>query len=77
MIFEILQYGFMQRALISGIAIAINCSAIGLFLVLRRQSLFGNALSHVAFGGIVFRKQRYHEFLKTQYKVFFSHPNIS
>ena len=52
MIFEILQFGFMQRALISGIAIAINCSVIGLFLVLRRQSLFGDALSHVAFGGI-------------------------
>ena len=52
MIFEIFQYGFMQRALISGIAVAINCSVIGLFLVLRRQSLFGDALSHVAFGGI-------------------------
>ena len=53
MIFEIFQYGFMQRALISGIAVAISCSVIGLFLVLRRQSLFGDALSHVAFGGIV------------------------
>jgi zinc transport system permease protein len=52
MIFEIFQYGFMQRALISGIAVAISCSVIGLFLVLRRQSLFGDALSHVAFGGI-------------------------
>ncbi|HEY7572354.1 MAG TPA: metal ABC transporter permease [Nitrososphaeraceae archaeon] len=52
MIFEIFQYGFMQRALISGIAVAISCSIIGLFLVLRRQALFGDALSHVAFGGI-------------------------
>ncbi|MGB0029515.1 MAG: metal ABC transporter permease [Nitrososphaeraceae archaeon] len=52
MIFEIFQFGFMQRALISGIAVAISCSVIGLFLVLRRQSLFGDALSHVAFGGI-------------------------
>ena len=52
MIIEIFQYGFMQRALISGIAVAINCSVIGLFLVLRRQALFGDALSHVAFGGI-------------------------
>jgi zinc transport system permease protein len=52
MIFEIFQYGFMQRALISGIAVAICCSVIGLFLVLRRQSLYGDALSHVAFGGI-------------------------
>ena len=52
MVFEILQFGFMQRALISGIAVAISCSVIGLFLVLRRQSLYGDALSHVAFGGI-------------------------
>lgn len=52
MIFEILQYGFMQRALISGVAVAITCSAIGLFLVLRQQSLFADGLSHMAFGGI-------------------------
>lgn len=52
MIFEIFQFGFMQRALISGIVVAISCSIIGLFLVLRRQSLYGDALSHVAFGGI-------------------------
>jgi zinc transport system permease protein len=42
----------MQRALITGTAVAIICSIIGLFLVLRRQSLFGDAMSHVAFGGI-------------------------
>jgi zinc transport system permease protein len=50
--FEILEFGFMQRALITGVAVAITCSVIGLFLVLRRQSLFGDAISHVAFGGI-------------------------
>ncbi|HZD33986.1 MAG TPA: metal ABC transporter permease [Nitrososphaeraceae archaeon] len=42
----------MQRALISGIAVAAICSAIGLFLVLRKHSLFGDAMSHVAFGGL-------------------------
>ena len=52
MVFEILQFGFIQRALISGIAVAVSCSVIGLFLVLRRQALYGDALSHVAFGGI-------------------------
>jgi zinc transport system permease protein len=52
MAFEILTFGFMQRALISGIVIAIICSIIGLFLVLKRHSLFGDAMSHVAFGGI-------------------------
>lgn len=52
MTLEILELGFMQRALIAGIAVAITTSVIGLFLVLRRNSLFGDALSHVAFGGI-------------------------
>jgi zinc transport system permease protein len=50
--FEIFQFAFMQRALITGTAVAIICSIIGLFLVLRKQSLFGDAMSHVAFGGI-------------------------
>ena len=52
MVFEILQFGFMQHALISGAAISLVCSVVGLFLVLRRHSLFGDAMSHVAFGGI-------------------------
>ena len=52
MILEILSYGFMQRALLTGIVVSITCSMIGLFLVLKRYSLFGDALSHVAFGGI-------------------------
>ncbi|MCY4491061.1 MAG: metal ABC transporter permease [Thaumarchaeota archaeon] len=42
----------MQKALVSGIAVAIICSFIGTFLVLRRYSLFGDGISHVAFGGI-------------------------
>ncbi len=49
---EILTYGFMHRALISGVAIAILCSVVGLCLVLRRYSLFGDAIAHSSFGGI-------------------------
>jgi zinc transport system permease protein len=49
---EIFGLGFIQRALVAGIAISILCSIIGLFLVLRRQSLFGDSLAHMAFGGI-------------------------
>src|ERR1051325_1209887 len=52
MVLEVLEFGFMQRALMAGVAVAITTSVIGLFLVLRRNSLFGDALSHVAFGGI-------------------------
>jgi zinc transport system permease protein len=50
--FELFEYEFMQRAIISGIAISISCTLIGLFLILKRFSLFGDAMSHVAFGGI-------------------------
>ena len=49
---EILQFGFMQRAIIAGIAVATISSVIGLFLVLKKHSLFGDAMSHVAFGGL-------------------------
>jgi zinc transport system permease protein len=52
MTLEIFTFGFMQRALISGVAIAILCSVVGLFLVLRRYSLFGDAIAHSSFGGI-------------------------
>jgi zinc transport system permease protein len=45
-------YGFIQRALFSGLIVAITCSLIGVFLVLKRQSLFGDAISHMTFGGI-------------------------
>ncbi|MCX6770773.1 MAG: metal ABC transporter permease [Candidatus Micrarchaeota archaeon] len=49
---EILQYSFMQRAFVGGILIAILCSAIGVFLVLRRMALLGDGLAHISFGGI-------------------------
>ncbi len=52
MTLEILSYGFMQRAIVSGIAIALLCSVVGMFLVLRRYSLFGDAIAHSSFGGI-------------------------
>ncbi len=49
---EMLGYGFMQRALLAGIAIAITAGLIGPFLVLRRLSLLGDGLAHIAFGGV-------------------------
>jgi zinc transport system permease protein len=48
----ILEYSFVQRAIITGVFVAILCSSLGLFLVLRRLSLIGDGLSHVAFGSI-------------------------
>ena len=52
MVLEILQYWFVQKAFISGVTIAIICSFVGCFLVLRRYALFGDGIAHVAFGGI-------------------------
>ncbi|NLO24858.1 MAG: metal ABC transporter permease [Clostridiales bacterium] len=49
---EFLQYGFMQRALMAGVIIGILCPMIGIFLVLRRMSMIGNSLSHVALSGV-------------------------
>ena len=54
MTFEAVTYESIPHALISGIAISILCSAVGLFLVLRKFSLFGDALAHSAFGGVAF-----------------------
>jgi len=54
MTFESVTYESIPHALISGIAISLLCSAVGLFLVLRKFSLFGDALAHSAFGGVAF-----------------------
>jgi zinc transport system permease protein len=50
-VMEILSYGFIQRALLAGTLIAVLCSVLGVFLVLRRLSLIGDGLAHVTFGG--------------------------
>jgi zinc transport system permease protein len=51
-IFDLLSHGFIQRALIAGSFIAILCSTLGIFLVLRRLSLIGDGLAHVTFGSV-------------------------
>ncbi len=52
MVLEILEYSFMQRALLCGAIISISCACMGSFLVMRRLALFGDGIAHVAFGGI-------------------------
>ncbi|MDR7484601.1 MAG: metal ABC transporter permease [Armatimonadota bacterium] len=49
---EILQYGFMQRALLAGLMIGTIAPLIGVFLVLRRLSLIADTLAHVALAGV-------------------------
>jgi len=52
LIIKALQYGFIQKALIVGLFIAISSSLLGIFLVLRRLSLLGDGLSHISFATI-------------------------
>ncbi len=47
-----LTYDFMRNALSAGFLVAILCPVIGTFLVLKRFSMMGDALSHSAFAGV-------------------------
>jgi len=49
---EALQYSFIHRALLAGSFIALCCSFLGVFLVLRRFSLIGDGLAHISFATI-------------------------
>ncbi len=46
------QFGFLQRALVAGVFIAVACSVLGVFLVLRKDAMVGHGMSHVAFAGV-------------------------
>jgi len=49
---DIFTYEFMQRAFLAGILVAVLCPIIGLFIVIKRQSLIGDGLGHIAFAGV-------------------------
>lgn len=49
---EILAFSFMQRAFAAGLLVALACSVLGVFLVLRRDAMLGHGLAHVTFGGV-------------------------
>ncbi|WP_374356318.1 metal ABC transporter permease [Chitinimonas sp.] len=44
-------FAFMRHALVGCLALALGCAPIGLFLVLRRMSLMGDAMSHAILPG--------------------------
>ena len=50
---SILQYGFMQRAFLVGILLAVITPCIGITIVLKRMSMIGDALSHSSLAGVV------------------------
>lgn len=49
---SIFTYGFMQRAFAVGIILAVIIPCIGIIIVLRRQSMIGDALSHTSLAGV-------------------------
>ncbi|TKJ31732.1 metal ABC transporter permease [Blastococcus sp. CCUG 61487] len=49
---EILDYAFMQRALLASLMVGLVAPAVGVFLVQRRLALLGDGLGHVALTGV-------------------------
>ncbi|WP_326599131.1 metal ABC transporter permease [Streptomyces sp. NBC_01803] len=50
--FEVLDYPFMQRALLAALLIGVAAPAVGIYLVQRRQALMGDGIGHVALTGV-------------------------
>jgi zinc transport system permease protein len=49
---DILDYVFMQRALLSAVLVGVTAPAVGIYLVQRRQALMGDGIGHVAMTGV-------------------------
>ncbi len=47
-----LEYGFMQRALVAGLALSLAAPPLGVFLMLRGMSLIGDAMAHAILPGV-------------------------
>ncbi len=49
---QLFSYAFLRRAVIAGIFIALCAALLGVSLVLKKYSMIGDGLSHVAFGAM-------------------------
>lgn len=49
---DILQYPFMQRAIIAGIALAGLLAWLGVFVIMRKMSFFSDGIAHASLAGI-------------------------
>jgi zinc transport system permease protein len=49
---EVLNYDFMQRALLAAVLIGLTAPTVGVYLVQRRLSLIGDGMGHIALTGV-------------------------
>ncbi|MDH6227063.1 metal ABC transporter permease [Streptomyces sp. MJP52] len=49
---DLLNYAFMQRALLAAVLVGLTAPAVGIYLVQRRQALMGDGIGHVAMTGV-------------------------
>ncbi|MCS0673686.1 metal ABC transporter permease [Cytobacillus firmus] len=48
----VMQYGFLQKALLTSVMVGIICGVIGCFIILRGMALMGDAISHAVLPGV-------------------------
>lgn len=48
----VIQYGFLQKALLTSVMVGIICGIIGCFIILRGMALMGDAISHAVLPGV-------------------------
>jgi len=49
---EMLQYDFMQRALLAALLVGLTAPVVGIYLVQRKLALIGDGMGHVALSGV-------------------------
>jgi len=49
---EILQYPFMQRAIIAGVVLACLLAWLGVFVIMRKMSFFSDGIAHASLAGV-------------------------
>lgn len=49
---DILQYSFMQRAIVAGVLIGALCAIIGVYVILRGMAFMGAGIAHTSLGGV-------------------------
>nr|WP_203247296.1 metal ABC transporter permease [Sporosarcina beigongshangi] len=49
---SLIEYGFLQKALLTSVMVGVICGVIGCFIILRGMALMGDAISHAVLPGV-------------------------